>query len=70
MVKVTGDYFELYQREDPTLPGRPVTTHVTPFRVNDDIPLDAEVEAAVRQLRLNKAGRHTQVRAEHFKKCL
>ena len=43
MKKFTGEYTTLYQREDPTPPGRPVTTYVKPFRVNEDVPLEAEV---------------------------
>ena len=48
MSKVMGDYAALYWKEDPTPPGKSVPTHVTPFRVNDNVPLEAEVEAAVR----------------------
>ena len=35
--KVTRDYTKLYQREDPTTPVRKVPTHVTPFRINNDV---------------------------------
>ena len=37
--KVTEKYVALYRRENPTPPWRPVPTHVTPFRVNGDVPL-------------------------------
>ena len=41
MAKVTGYYATLYQWETPSppLPGRPVPTHVTPFKVNDKFPM-------------------------------
>ena len=36
-------------------------------KVNDDIPSEAKVEAAVRRLPLHRVSRHTHLRAEHFK---
>ena len=45
-------------------------THVTPLRVNYNVPLDVEVEAVFHILMLNKVGRHTCLRAENFKKWL
>ena len=59
----------LYQQKDPTPPGRPVPTQVTPFSINNYIPTEAEVVAEICHLRLNKAGGHTQLRVEHCKKC-
>ena len=50
MVKVTGDYTALYQREEPTPSGGPVTTYIKTFKLNDDVPLEGEVEAEVRRL--------------------
>ena len=72
MEKVTGDYAALYRQEDPTIPGRPVPIHIRPFRINNDAPTEAtvEVEAAIRRLLLNKAGGHTHLRSEEFKKWL
>ena len=43
MEKFTGDYATLYRREEPTTPGRPGPTHITPFKVNYNIPSEAEV---------------------------
>ena len=40
MYKVTGDYTEMYQREEPTPPGRVVPTHVKPFGVNGGVKLE------------------------------
>ena len=70
MEKVTGDYTILYWQEDPTPPGRPVKIHITLFKVNGEVPSEAEVEAAVHRLCLNKAGGHTHICTKHFKKWL
>ena len=67
MEKVGGDFQNFYQREEPHPPGLPLATHTDLAKVNDDIPLEAEVEAAVSRLRPHKAGRHTHLCAEHFK---
>ena len=45
-------------------------THTMLSKINDEVPTEAEVEASVRRLRLNKAGGHTHLRSEHFKKWL
>ena len=45
-------------------------THVTPLRVNYNVPLDVEVEAVFHILLLNKVGRYTSLCAEHFNKWL
>ena len=68
--KVTGYYATLYQREDLNPPGRPFTTHFTPFRFNKYIIWGADVEAAVCQPRLNNSDGNTHLRAEHFNKWL
>ena len=70
MENFAGDYAALYQWEYPTPPGRPVPTHVTLFRINQKLFLEAEVEAEFRRLSMNKAGGHTHISTEHFKKCL
>ena len=51
-------------------PRIPVPTYVTPFRDNDDFPLEEEVEAAVRCLRCRKSVGHTHLCAECFKQCI
>ena len=53
--------------EEPHPPGLHLATHVDPSKVNDEIPSEAEVEAAVCHLHLHRAGRHTHLHAEHFK---
>ena len=45
-------------------------THTILSKINDEVPTEVEVEASVRRLRLNKAGGHTHLRSEHFKKWL
>ena len=70
MAKFKGDYATLYQREKPTLLGRLIPTHVKPFRVDGDVSLEGEVEAAVLRLKFHKAGGNTHLHAEHFKKWL
>ena len=47
MDKVTKDYTTLYHLEDPDPPGQPLFTHVDPFQINDEVPLEAGVEEAV-----------------------
>ena len=70
VVKVTGDYEELYRNDESALPGITVPTHIKPFWLNYNFPLDGEVEAAVQQLRIHKAGGPSHLRAEHFKKWI
>ena len=36
--KVSGYYAYLYQWEDPSPPGRPVTTHISQFYIDDNTP--------------------------------
>ena len=68
MEKVRGYFQTLYHREEPHTPGLPLATHVNPAKVNDKIPSEAEVEAAVQRLLPRRAGGHTHLCAEHFKK--
>ena len=50
---------------EPHPPGIPLETHVDPLQVNNDTPLEAEVEAVVCCMHLFKSGGHTHRRAEH-----
>ena len=61
-----GDYAALYWWEELTPPGRPIMKLITRLRIKGDIPTEAEVEAAVYCLRLNKLDGHMYLRAEHF----
>ena len=65
--KVRGDFNTLYQVDESHPPGLPLATHINPDKVNDDIPLAAEVEAAVQCLIPHRAGVHTHLCADHFK---
>ena len=67
MDKFRGDFQTLYEREEPHTPGLTLETHIDPAKVNDKIPSGVEVEAAVHRLRPHRTGRHTHLRAEHFK---
>ena len=68
--KVTGYYSTLYLWVEPTPASSLVPTHITPFKINDDVPTEVDMEVAVRDLHLNKPGGHTHLREEHFKKWL
>ena len=68
MEKVRGDFQTLYQREKTPPPGPSLSTHNEPIKVNEDIPSEAEVEAAVRRLHPHRLGGYTHLRLEHFKK--
>ena len=67
MDKVRKDLQTLYQREERHPPGMPLATHMYPAKVNDEIPLDAELEEMVRRLRKHRAGGNTHLHKEHFK---
>ena len=67
MEKVRGAFHTLYQREDTHPPVMPLATHVDPEKVNDKIPSEAEVKAAVQRPCPHRAGRHTHLHVEHFK---
>ena len=64
--KVYMDYAVLYCREDPPPTGIPFPNHVAPFKIDNRVPTEAEVETAVCRLRLNRAGVHMHLRSEQF----
>ena len=64
----TADREELYRRRDP--PGEPIPIHVEPFDVNDEVPPDGEIRAAVKRLSNGRAGGASSMRAEHMKEWL
>ena len=68
MEKSRGGFHTLYQREYPHIPGLPLAKHFDLAKVNDKIPSEAELEAALQRLRPHSSGVHTHLRAEHFKK--
>ena len=70
MAKVTTEYAALNSQEETTPPSRPVPTHVTMFRINDDIPTKTEADLEVHRLRLKNIDGHMHLRAEYFNKWL
>ena len=43
-----------------------MATHMDPAKVNEEVPLEAELESEVRCLHPHRAGGHTHLRREHF----
>ena len=66
MEKVREELQTFYHREETHPPGLTLDTHVNLSKVNGEIRSEAEVEVAVRRLHPQRAGGHTQLRAEHF----
>ena len=65
-----GDYADLYYKEYPYPPGRPIPTHVTPFSIDDETPPKGEIEEAVRRMQRNIVDSHTQLWEEHLQAWL
>ena len=65
--KVSVYYTVIYQKEGPSLPGLPLTIHISPFPINDKAPTKVEVQEAVCRLMIRKAGEHTHLCSEHLK---
>ena len=64
--KVSGEYAIIYQLEDPSLLGSPISTHISPFQIENEVPSEVEVKASVRFMKRNKAGGHTHLRSKHL----
>ena len=67
MENVRGYFQTLYQREETHPPGLPLATNINPAKVNDKIPLEAEVGEEVQRLLPHSMGGHTHLRTDHFK---
>ena len=52
------EYATLCQQEDPDPPGQPLATHIEPFQISIEFPIDVEVEADAWHLRPHKSGVH------------
>ena len=63
MDKVTKFYDTLYHREDTYSPGQPLATRVDHININDDVPSEVEVGAAVQRLLPHKAHVHAHIHA-------
>ena len=56
-----GDFYTLYQREEPHPPDHTLATHVDPTKLNENIPSEVEVESGICCLSLHRVDRHTNL---------
>ena len=63
--RITANQTELYCRVPP--PGEGILIHVEETSIDDSVPMEDEVEAAVKKLRRNRAGGPSGIRAENIK---
>ena len=61
--RITAEQTELYRRVPP--PGENIPVNVDPTNIDDLVPTEDEIEAAVKKLRRNRAGGTSRIRAEH-----
>ena len=62
-----GTKLHFISGRDPSPPERTVPTHVYPLQIDNGVLTEAELEAAVRWLRMDRAGDNSNLRANHFK---
>ena len=63
--RITAEQTELYRRVPS--PGENIPINVEPTNIDDSVPTEDEVEAAVKKLRRNRAGGPSRIRAENIK---
>ena len=63
--RITADQTEVY-RQVPS-PGEGIPIHVERQNIDDSVPTEDEIEAAVKKLRRNRAGGPSGIRAEDIK---
>ena len=63
--QVTAERVALYSRIPP--PGDNILFTIEPFAVEDGVPMEAEIEWAVKRLRNNRSGGPSRMRAEDLK---
>ena len=63
--RITTEQTELYRRVPP--PGENIPVTVDPTHIDDSVPTEDEIEAAVKKLRHNRSGGPSRIRAEHVK---
>ena len=63
--RITADQTELYRQVPSTGEGIPI--HVEKHTIDDSVPTEDEIEAAVKKLRRNRAGGPSGIRSEHIK---
>ena len=68
--KVYRYYTELHHWEETSPSGIPVATDINPFKIDNGVLTEVEVEKEVHHLRVNRAGTHTHLRGDNFKTCL
>ena len=66
--RITAEQTELYRRVPP--PGENIPVTIEPTHVDDLVPMEDEIEAAVKKLWRNRLGGPSRIRAEHVKGCL
>ena len=63
--RITAEKVALHSHVLP--PGDNIPVAIKPFRVEDSVPEEGEIEWAVKRLHSNRSGRASQMRAEHIK---
>ena len=65
LIRVTDSFRQLYTAQPPTAP--PIPIHVQPFPVEDGLPTDDEIGAAIKRLRNGRAPGPSKMKAETLK---
>ena len=63
--RITAEQTELYRQVPP--PGENIPVTVEPAIIDDSVPTEYEIAAAVKNLRRNRSGGPPRIRAEHIK---
>ena len=63
--RITAEQTELYRQVPPQRENIPVT--VDPTHIDDSVPTENEIEAAVKKIRRNRLGGPSRIRTEHVK---
>ena len=63
--RITAEQTELYRRVPP--PGENIPVNVKPTNIDDSVPTEDEVEETVKNLRRNRSGGPSGIRAENIK---
>ena len=63
--RITAERNELYIQVPS--PGENIPVTVEPALIDDSVPTENEIEAAVKKLRRNRSGGPSRIRAEHIK---
>ena len=63
--RITAERTELYSQVPS--PGESISVTVEPTLIDDLVPMEDEIAAAVKKLRRNRSGGPSRIRAEHIK---